>query len=296
MIVAAGIEPLPAVVDAQETERAALGDISSWGYQLQRVNPAVYGAMDYDLVVVDYSRDGSDRRAFSNADVTQLRTRPDGTSRVVLSYLSIGEAEDYRYYWRPALAKGRPSWLKPENPEWPGNFPVRYWDPAWQAIIFGSPQAYLDKILDAGFDGVYLDRIDAYDEADPTLDRRARMRAMIAFVGALADYARAKKPGFLIVAQNGEELLAEGAYRSVIDGLGKEDLFFGVDGDNTVNGLADVRASIRYLNMLKDEGKPVLLVEYVSRPELVETARHNAETLGVPLFIGARALDSATSL
>ena len=40
---------------------------------------------------------------------------------------------------------------------------VRY----WQGLIYGTPGAYLDKILVAGFDGAYLDIIDvfAYFEA-----------------------------------------------------------------------------------------------------------------------------------
>lgn len=29
--------------------------------------------------------------------------------------------------------------------------------------IFGSEDSYLDKIIDQGFDGVYLDIIDAYE-------------------------------------------------------------------------------------------------------------------------------------
>ena len=33
----------------------------------------------------------------------------------------------------------------------------------WQAVIFGDNDAYLNRILAAGFDGVYLDIIDAYE-------------------------------------------------------------------------------------------------------------------------------------
>jgi len=32
-----------------------------------------------------------------------------------------------------------------------------------QAIIFGTESAYLDQILNSGFDGVYLDIIDAFE-------------------------------------------------------------------------------------------------------------------------------------
>ena len=55
------------------------------------------------------------------------------------------------------------SWLEEENPDWSGNYKIRYWDKNWQQIIFGNPDAYLDKILKAGFDGVYLDLVDSYE-------------------------------------------------------------------------------------------------------------------------------------
>ena len=81
----------------------------------------------------------------------------------MIAYLSIGEAEDYRYYWQPEWKENPPAWLLDENPNWPGNHKVYYWDPEWQAIIYGNHSSYLAKILAAGFDGVYLDLIDAYE-------------------------------------------------------------------------------------------------------------------------------------
>lgn len=40
---------------------------------------------------------------------------------------------------------------------------VRYWEEDWQSVIYGSDGSYLRKILNAGFDGVYLDIIDAFE-------------------------------------------------------------------------------------------------------------------------------------
>jgi len=81
----------------------------------------------------------------------------------VLSYMSIGEAEDYRYYWQPTWNTSKPEWLESENPDWPGNFKVKYWYKSWQEIIYGNNGSYLKKIIDAGYDGVYLDIIDAFE-------------------------------------------------------------------------------------------------------------------------------------
>ncbi|MCK4783235.1 MAG: endo alpha-1,4 polygalactosaminidase [Desulfobacteraceae bacterium] len=78
-------------------------------------------------------------------------------------YMSIGEAEDYRYYWQTGWKEGNPAFLDKEDPNWKGNFYVRYWDTDWQKIIYGNDNSYLKKILDAGFDAVYLDLIDAFE-------------------------------------------------------------------------------------------------------------------------------------
>ena len=82
---------------------------------------------------------------------------------MVVAYMSIGEAEDYRYYWQSTWKNDKPIWLAKENPNWPGNYKVRYWEEEWQSIIYGNNDSYLKKIIDAGFDGVYLDIIDAFE-------------------------------------------------------------------------------------------------------------------------------------
>ncbi|MDA8424984.1 MAG: endo alpha-1,4 polygalactosaminidase [Treponema sp.] len=114
---------------------------------------------DYDLVVIDALFDGE---FLTSSDLARLRHKSAGARRLVLAYLSIGEAEDYRPYWRQEWNRHPPSWIESENPRWKGNFRVRYWEPAWRAILFGSPSSYLDRILAAGFDGVYLDTVDTF--------------------------------------------------------------------------------------------------------------------------------------
>jgi cysteinyl-tRNA synthetase len=268
---------------------------TSWGYQLQGVEPTVLAATPYDVLVIDYSRDGSAEEAFVPQDLDLLKHKLDGERRVVLAYLSIGEAEDYRFYWDPRWSQRPPKWLGEENPDWQGNYAVRYWDRDWQGLIFGGAGAYLDRIINAGFDGVYLDRIDAFDEPLPELPPKARMAAMSAFVQALAAYARDKRPGFIVVAQNGEELLADQAYRNAIDGLGKEDLFFGIDGDAIPNAKADIRASLTPIEALLAAGKRAFLVEYLTRADQIKLVRNNAAMLGMPVFIADRELDHARS-
>jgi len=116
---------------------------------------------NYDLIITDcFFQDNSQ---FTSAEINSLKTKAGGGSRLVVSYLSIGEAENYRYYWQNSWNSNPPVWLAGENPNWQGNFKVRYWYADWQNIIFGNNSSYTKKILDSGFDGVYLDIIDAFE-------------------------------------------------------------------------------------------------------------------------------------
>jgi cysteinyl-tRNA synthetase len=118
-------------------------------------------ATNYDLVIMDlFFTDGT---VFTVSEIQQLKNKANGGKRLVISYMSIGEAENYRYYWQSSWNANKPAWLDAENPDWAGNFKVKYWNTDWQNIIYGNENSYLKKILDAGFDGVYLDIIDAFE-------------------------------------------------------------------------------------------------------------------------------------
>jgi cysteinyl-tRNA synthetase, unknown class len=118
-------------------------------------------ATNYDLLIMDlFFQDGTE---FTAAEINQLKNKANGGKRLVVSYMSIGEVEDYRYYWKSLWDSNKPAWIDSENPDWPGNFKVKYWEKDWQDIIFGNDNSYLKKILNANFDGVYLDIIDAFE-------------------------------------------------------------------------------------------------------------------------------------
>ena len=115
---------------------------------------------DFDLVILDFFFHGE---PYSAAQIDKLKRKGNGGRRLLLAYMSIGEAEDYRFYWQDGWRDRPPVWLREENPDWAGNYLVEYWQPQWQKIIYGNADAYLDRIMAAGFDGVYLDIIDAYE-------------------------------------------------------------------------------------------------------------------------------------
>ncbi len=115
---------------------------------------------NYDIIVIDLFYENT---ALTVSEVASLKTKADGGSRLIIAYMSIGEAEDYRYYWQREWEIDPPLWLAGENPEWSTNYKVQYWNKDWQNIIYGKDNSYLKKILVVGFDGVYLDIIDAFE-------------------------------------------------------------------------------------------------------------------------------------
>jgi len=117
-------------------------------------------ATNYDALVMDLFFNDEE---FSASEINALKQKANGGTRLVICYMSIGEAEDYRYYWQSSWSNNTPSWLDEENPNWEGNYKVRYWEQDWKNVIYGNDASYLKKILDAEFDGVYLDIIDAFE-------------------------------------------------------------------------------------------------------------------------------------
>ena len=255
-----------------------------WLYQLQACNKKFISAAPATFKVIDPFNDASVRWT-----VSDVQTMRGSAQTKMLAYLSIGEAEDYRDYWDKAWneEKSRPSWLDRENPDWPGNFKVHYWAKDWQNIILRE----VGSIIDQGFDGVYLDIIDGYEYYEERYNRRDYALEMVNFVKTITTYARTRRPGFLIVPQNGEGLLERADYVKTISAIGKEDVFFGVDGDGHRNDPAYTRAVLDDLKPLTEVGKPVLLVEYGLGPRQREIVRQAAREHGFIPFFACRQLD-----
>lgn len=245
--------------DGAEAERVAkLAGVRTWHYQLQRIDLDELRESTADLLVIDYAK-WRPPGPLTRAEVERLKRKPDGSRRVVLAYLSIGEAEDYRFYWQQEWHLAPPPWLVGENCEWRGNYLVRFWDPGWTDIVLGGGRSYLGRIQEAGFDGVYLDRIDAFQ---PLQQERSDARAaMIEFVKQLAVTARARDPAFLVLPQNADQLLADASYRDVIDGMGRESLILRGSGMGARDA-EHIRRGVERLKRLSARGKPVLVVEY----------------------------------
>lgn len=115
---------------------------------------------NYDLLLIDPL---TEKEEVTAEQLQPLKTKATGGRRFVLCYVSIGQAENYRFYWKKDWKPGDPPFIGAEDPEWKGNFAVKYWEPAWQAIFVGGKDSFLARVQKAGFDGIYLDRVDYYE-------------------------------------------------------------------------------------------------------------------------------------
>jgi cysteinyl-tRNA synthetase, unknown class len=115
----------------------------------------------HDVIVMDLFFDQG--QAFDSTDLARLRHKPQGGIRQLICYMSIGQAESYRWYWKPWWNASPPDFILQEDQNWVDNYYVKYWDQNWQDVICGPNDSYLNEVIEAGFDGVYLDLVNAYE-------------------------------------------------------------------------------------------------------------------------------------
>ena len=160
----------------------------------------------------------------------------------------------------------------------------------------GHPDAYLDRILAAGFDGVYLDIIDAFEYwRDEKPERATADQDMIAFVKEIAAYARRVRPDFMVIPQNGEALLEDAGYRAAISAVGKEDILFGQDGDGKANQKDVIGECLDCLAQASGARLPILAIEYIKDAKKQAEARQKLAAKGCIVCFGPRALDAVWS-
>ena len=261
---------------------------------------AKLAACGRDLVVLDYSHGGDADGKWTGEQIRTIRAGKPG--RKVVAYLSIGEAEDYRGYWKKEWDRNRdgrpdegaPDFLCAANPDWAGNYRVKYWQSPWQEIIL----RYLDEIVAQGFDGVYMDIVDAFETFEQDgkrwIDNRPNpetkstyRRDMVRWVLRIAARARVKNPGFLVIPQNGSPLLAVPEYLQAVDAVGVEDLF--TEG-NRKQKADDTNHRLGFLRKAVAAGKPVLVIEYGTSDKARKASIEGARSNGLVLLLTDRQL------
>ena len=288
--------------------------VSYFMYQIQnlgtKANIDLLAATKYDMLVVEPGFNLKEDPYDVQYLVKKLKTKPDGSKRILLAYIDIGQAEDYRSYWGndwvPPTSEnpGKPDFLITIDPDgWEGNYPVAYWDNFWQKIWLDD-NGLIAKIANYGFDGVYLDWVEAYD------DDKIRIRAekdninpeneMMKFIENIRKTGKKINPGFLIIPQNASFLLDVNPdyYSSIIDGLAVEDTWFygSADADWNSSTAGDMHGGERHADEYStanriqqnkkylQRGLPVFTVDYCVSKENAESTYRNSRQNGfIPL-------------
>ena len=115
--------------------------VRHWMYQLQGLGEdgavAALARTGYDMLVLEPGQNFTEWPQDSPAMVRRLRRKPDGSRRLLLAYVDIGEAEDYRDYWQA-------DWVAPARGR--GGFP--------DFLVTADPDGWAE-VIDVNLKGVY---------------------------------------------------------------------------------------------------------------------------------------------
>lgn len=146
----------PGNVETLQEARNMMVMLDSRQYASREEWMAAMAATNYDVLITDAFYKGN--QALTKDEVHHLKFKEMGARRLVLARMSVGYAEDERYYWQRDWRIGAPTWIQALGPDRPGQYVVEYWNPAWKAIV----GRYFAGIMDLGFDGVVFDGVEAY--------------------------------------------------------------------------------------------------------------------------------------
>lgn len=256
---------VPAIANASDDvpRKMQLADVKHWTYNIQDVHTdRQYDQLtdtNYDMYVLEVAVTEQGRRDYDIAglvyDIRQHNIALRGLDPIILAYVDVGQAEDWRWYWRTPWRIGDPRWILGADPnDWAGNYPVAYWHPTWQDIVIDGyrGRSHVQESIDAGFDGIYMDWVEAFSDDDVVdtikaeLDigrsaaQREAARRMLRFIEKIRDSAREQDPDYLIVAQNASDLHGYNPerYEAVVDAIALEAIWWdGVNGDGDDDGV-----------------------------------------------------------
>lgn len=274
--------------------------VNDFLYAIDYTNLNAISKTKFDLVILDADNYEQSDLRYSPKQLSALK-RSKGGNKLLLAYICIGEAESFRAYWNPAWDKnedgkpdkGAPKWLgRNIYPEWEGSYVVKYWEPEWQKLVLNR----IDGIIAAGFDGIYLDRVDSYEYWMPggrsKANYKAAERKMVDFVKLIARHARKKgRPDFGVFPQGGFGLAEHADYVSVTTGIGNEDNWF---SDNSRNGKGETEEILQHLDTFKKSGKLILVTDYVTKTPLIKDFYTNARSKGYVPYATVRPLNRLT--
>jgi len=203
-----------------------------------------------NIVVSDYSADGTEKTEFSYSDISQLKS----TGKKVFAYVNLGIAENWRFYWKNL---NKSIILSPLE-GWKGEYYVKYWYREWYDVM----RNYLNRVKKSGFDGVMFDWTNVYKhETLQKITGKSEKDLKIAMFELINTLTRDFN-NFQFALVNGEEILND--YPILVNRVKYvvvESLFFDRLKPNTLSDAFQQR--IKILTNVQKMGVTVLSVEYI---------------------------------
>lgn len=202
----------------------------SWAYYLKDPVLLAIETAPFSLFVIDVENENT---VFTKEQISKLQK-----TKKVFAYLSLGDAEDYRSYWKPLWNQKKPKWLGNEHPLWKGNFSVQdLLNKEWLEIT----KQQLDNVISVGYDGIVISGLGLPDSNK--------------FLTKIQEYLKSKKSSLKVYVQDYIYVDSK-----LIDGVVKQGLIYNIDGSSSKATQQELKELLKY----KNEKKEILVVEYVT--------------------------------
>ena len=114
---------------------------------------------NHDVLVIDAF---FNKTPLTPDEVDSLRTKRNGGTRLVIAVTGLGEVDERQHVWKDLYEYQPPGWMGKDVPGKPGKHYVKYWENGWRTVLFRSEESWLNSIMAAGFDGIYMMGGDAH--------------------------------------------------------------------------------------------------------------------------------------
>lgn len=190
--------------------------------------PAIAELRDYGLVVLD---------SIHHPPIRPLLEQ----RKTVIGYISLGEVEKYRDYYKAVEQEGI---LYEKNPNWPDSRYIDVRDVRWTRRVV---EDLIPRLLHKGFRGIFIDTLD--NPAD--LERRdpVKFKGMTDAAARLVRAIRRHYPGIYIMLNRSYEILP--AVDGHIDAVLGESVFTEIDFEKKAYRLADPKVYRQQVEWLK---------------------------------------------
>jgi polysaccharide biosynthesis protein PelA len=221
--------------------------------------PAIDEFRDYGLVVLD---------SIHHPPIRPLLEQ----KKTVIGYISLGEVENYRDYFKAVEKEGI---LYEKNPNWPDSRFVDVRDTRWTKRVI---EELVPRLLHKGFQGIFIDTLDNPAE----LERRDpnKFKGMTEGAANLVKAIRRHYPRIYIMLNRAYEILP--AVDGQIDAVLGESVFTEIDFEKKTYRLADTkvyRQQVEWLQAAKNRQPrlKIYTLDYWTPTDTAGVARIYAE-------------------